>query len=277
MTKPAPGPDQPPIPVRLVTFNIHHGVGRRRPARPPAAGDRPGRGGGRRDLPAGGRPALRAAQRERRPGAAARPGAGHAAGLGSGARRAASRRSAARRVRQRAAVPAADPDQRRAPAARRRGAALRAAHDDRAGRRRPLGDHHAPEPLAAATAPRRWPPWPTCTPARWRPASSSATSTPARTPRSWRPCASGSATPGSWPASATTAPGWRFWQHDEGHTHPARSPHRRIDQVWVTQGVAVAAAQVLDGGGASRPPAADGRPAGPQRASRPSRARAAAG
>ncbi|MPQ97283.1 endonuclease [Modestobacter sp. I12A-02628] len=25
--KPAPGPDQPPIPVRLVTFNIHHGVG----------------------------------------------------------------------------------------------------------------------------------------------------------------------------------------------------------------------------------------------------------
>src|SRR5215217_7363986 len=27
MTKPAPGPDQPPIPVRLVTFNTHHGVG----------------------------------------------------------------------------------------------------------------------------------------------------------------------------------------------------------------------------------------------------------
>ena len=26
-TKPAPGPDQPPIPVRLVTFNTHHGVG----------------------------------------------------------------------------------------------------------------------------------------------------------------------------------------------------------------------------------------------------------
>jgi endonuclease/exonuclease/phosphatase family metal-dependent hydrolase len=45
--------------------------------------------------------------------------------------------------------------------------------------------------------------------------------------------------------------GWRFWQHDEGHTHPARSPHRRIDQVWVTQGVDVAAAQVLDGAGAS--------------------------
>src|ERR687890_96785 len=28
MTKPAPGPDQPPISVRLVTFNTHHGVGR---------------------------------------------------------------------------------------------------------------------------------------------------------------------------------------------------------------------------------------------------------
>ena len=27
MTKPAPGPDQPPIPVRLVTFNTHHGAG----------------------------------------------------------------------------------------------------------------------------------------------------------------------------------------------------------------------------------------------------------
>jgi endonuclease/exonuclease/phosphatase family metal-dependent hydrolase len=45
--------------------------------------------------------------------------------------------------------------------------------------------------------------------------------------------------------------GWRFWQHDEGNTHPARSPHRRIDQAWVTAGVAVAAARVLDGAGAS--------------------------
>jgi endonuclease/exonuclease/phosphatase family metal-dependent hydrolase len=45
--------------------------------------------------------------------------------------------------------------------------------------------------------------------------------------------------------------GWRFWQREEGHTHPARSPHRRIDQVWVSAGVAVAAAQVLDAGGAS--------------------------
>ena len=45
--------------------------------------------------------------------------------------------------------------------------------------------------------------------------------------------------------------GWRFWQHDDGNTHPARSPHRRIDHAWVTPGVAVAAAQVLDGAGAS--------------------------
>jgi endonuclease/exonuclease/phosphatase family metal-dependent hydrolase len=45
--------------------------------------------------------------------------------------------------------------------------------------------------------------------------------------------------------------GWRFWQRDEGHTHPAHSPHRRIDQVWVSSEVSVAAAQVLDAGGAS--------------------------
>jgi endonuclease/exonuclease/phosphatase family metal-dependent hydrolase len=45
--------------------------------------------------------------------------------------------------------------------------------------------------------------------------------------------------------------GWRFWQQDDGNTHPARSPHRRIDQAWVTPGVGVAGAQVLDGGGAS--------------------------
>ncbi|MGY1823686.1 endonuclease/exonuclease/phosphatase family protein [Geodermatophilus sp. SYSU D00079] len=45
--------------------------------------------------------------------------------------------------------------------------------------------------------------------------------------------------------------GWRFWQQDEGLTHPARRPHRRIDHVWVTPGVAVAGARVLDGAGAS--------------------------
>lgn len=45
--------------------------------------------------------------------------------------------------------------------------------------------------------------------------------------------------------------GWRFWQHDEGLTHPAHSPHRRIDQVWVTPGIAVPEARVLDARGAS--------------------------
>jgi endonuclease/exonuclease/phosphatase family metal-dependent hydrolase len=45
--------------------------------------------------------------------------------------------------------------------------------------------------------------------------------------------------------------GWRFWRHEDGGTHPAGSPHRRIDQVWVTEGVAVASAQVADGHGAS--------------------------
>ena len=41
-------------------------------------------------------------------------------------------------------------------------------------------------------------------------------------------------------------PGWRFWQRDEGHTHPAGAPHRRIDQVWVTPGIQVVSARVLD-------------------------------
>ncbi len=45
--------------------------------------------------------------------------------------------------------------------------------------------------------------------------------------------------------------GWRFWQHDEGLTHPAHSPHRRIDQVWVTPGIDVLEARVLDARGAS--------------------------
>jgi endonuclease/exonuclease/phosphatase family metal-dependent hydrolase len=44
---------------------------------------------------------------------------------------------------------------------------------------------------------------------------------------------------------------WRFWQREEGLTHPARSPHVRIDQVWVTPGITVAGARVLDGAGAS--------------------------
>jgi endonuclease/exonuclease/phosphatase family metal-dependent hydrolase len=45
--------------------------------------------------------------------------------------------------------------------------------------------------------------------------------------------------------------GWRFWRRDEGSTHPAGAPRHRIDQVWVSPGIAVAAARVLDGAGAS--------------------------
>ncbi len=45
--------------------------------------------------------------------------------------------------------------------------------------------------------------------------------------------------------------GWRFWNRDEGLTHPARAPRKRIDQVWVTPGIEVASARVLDAAGAS--------------------------
>ena len=43
--------------------------------------------------------------------------------------------------------------------------------------------------------------------------------------------------------------GWRSSQ--QGGTYPAARPRRRIDQVWVSPGVQVTAARVLDGGGAS--------------------------
>ena len=45
--------------------------------------------------------------------------------------------------------------------------------------------------------------------------------------------------------------GWRFWRGDDGDTFPASSPRKRIDQVWVSAGVTVAAARVLDAEGAS--------------------------
>jgi len=44
---------------------------------------------------------------------------------------------------------------------------------------------------------------------------------------------------------------WKLWQHDAGFTHPAGSPHRRIDQCWVTHGVGVASARVVDAHAAS--------------------------
>ena len=45
--------------------------------------------------------------------------------------------------------------------------------------------------------------------------------------------------------------GWRFWHRDAGGTHPAHAPNRRIDQVWLSDGVTVTAAQVADAAGAS--------------------------
>ena len=57
----------------------------------------------------------------------------------------------------------------------------------------------------------------------------------------------------AWPAaeSREDQAGWRFWHHDEGDTHPAHAPNRRIDQVWLTGPVTVTAAHVADGAGAS--------------------------
>jgi endonuclease/exonuclease/phosphatase family metal-dependent hydrolase len=45
--------------------------------------------------------------------------------------------------------------------------------------------------------------------------------------------------------------GWRFWHRDHGDTFPAHGAHERIDQVWVSPGVGVAGAHVLDAEGAS--------------------------
>jgi endonuclease/exonuclease/phosphatase family metal-dependent hydrolase len=45
--------------------------------------------------------------------------------------------------------------------------------------------------------------------------------------------------------------GWRLWRRDQGDTFPSSGARRRSDQVWVSPGVAVAAAQVLDAEGAS--------------------------
>jgi endonuclease/exonuclease/phosphatase family metal-dependent hydrolase len=45
--------------------------------------------------------------------------------------------------------------------------------------------------------------------------------------------------------------GWRFWHARHGDTFPAKGAHKRIDQVWVSAGVSVAAAYVLDAEGAS--------------------------
>jgi endonuclease/exonuclease/phosphatase family metal-dependent hydrolase len=44
---------------------------------------------------------------------------------------------------------------------------------------------------------------------------------------------------------------WRFWREDRGGTFPAGMPRRRIDQVWVSPGVGVVQARVLEAHGAS--------------------------
>jgi endonuclease/exonuclease/phosphatase family metal-dependent hydrolase len=45
--------------------------------------------------------------------------------------------------------------------------------------------------------------------------------------------------------------GWRFWHRGHGDTFPAKGARRRIDQVWVSPGVRVTSAQVMDAEGAS--------------------------
>jgi endonuclease/exonuclease/phosphatase family metal-dependent hydrolase len=44
---------------------------------------------------------------------------------------------------------------------------------------------------------------------------------------------------------------WRFWHRGHGDTFPAKGARKRIDQMWVSPGVEVTAARVLDGEGAS--------------------------
>jgi endonuclease/exonuclease/phosphatase family metal-dependent hydrolase len=57
----------------------------------------------------------------------------------------------------------------------------------------------------------------------------------------------------AWHLARARADQARRWSlhRDAGRTHPARRPHVRIDQVWVSAGVTVTAAEVLDGSGCS--------------------------
>ena len=56
---------------------------------------------------------------------------------------------------------------------------------------------------------------------------------------------------GAGPRRATTRPAGGSGSATRATPTRRASPHRRIDQVWVSAGVTVAAAQVLDAGGAS--------------------------
>jgi endonuclease/exonuclease/phosphatase family metal-dependent hydrolase len=57
----------------------------------------------------------------------------------------------------------------------------------------------------------------------------------------------------AWHLARARADQARRWslRRDVGRTHPARRPHVRIDQVWVSAGVTVTAAEVLDGSACS--------------------------
>ena len=252
MTKPAPVPTSRPIPVRLVTFNTHHGVGDDgrhdlpRLAQVLAAADADVH------LPAGGRPALRRPQRGRRPGAAARPGAGHAAGVGAGDRRAAAApggRAASTATRCSRGCRSWSATCTGCPGGGEPRSALRTMVELDGGALWVTATHLS---RSAATGPRRWPrvaalhtgPMETGVVVgdfNTGPDAPELAALRTRFADAWE-LAARARRPGRAGGSGSTT---------RGYTHPARSPHRRIDQAWVTHGVAVAAAQVLDGGGAS--------------------------
>ena len=268
MTKPAPGPDQPPIPVRLVTFNTHHGVG----------GDDAGTTcpGWPRCWPRW-TPTSSACRRSTGTSAtAARTSTRRCCSPGRwtcswpGGRRSTSPRPGGEPRGQYgnallSRLPILISDVHRLPGGGR--AAQRAAHDARARRRHAVGDRHAPDHRSGARARR----------AGGRPGRAAHRADggrrprrrlqrPPRTPRSWPRCASGSPTPGSWRTSGDDQAGWRFWQRDEGR-HPPRALPAPADR----PGLGLPGRHRRRGAGAGRrgrlgPPAAHGRPGGPRAA-----------
>ena len=244
MTKPAPGPDQPPIPVRLVTFNTHHGVGRRRPARPAPAG----------------------------PGCSPRPTPTSSACRRSTGTSASAARTSTRRCcspgRWTCSWPGGPAIDEPRPGGRPRAVstATRCCPGCRSWSATCTGCPAAGEPRSALRTmleldggtlwvttthlstghPERAgragrPRWPRCTPSSMEAGvAGRRLQRRPRRPRAGARCAARFADAWELADERDDRAGWRFWQHDEGLTHPARSPHRRIDQVWVTPGVAVA-------------------------------------
>ena len=250
--RPAPGPDQPPIPVRLVTFNTHHGVGEdskhdlARLAQVLAAADADviclqevDRHFGERsedvdqalllsralDMQLAWGPAID----EPRDGDPDRRQYGNAL---------------------LSRLPILVSDVHRLPGGGEPRSALRTMLELDGGTLWVTNTHlstGAPERRAAqvaalADAAHR---------ATWRPASSWATSTPDPDAPELAGLRDRFADAWELADDRDDQSGWRFWQHDEGHTHPAHAPHRRIDQVWVSPGIAVPQARVLDAEGAS--------------------------